>query len=100
MAGDPDGGVPAGIQLRRQPGGLPAACKDYFGLRSFGLNYGCLFAAFGLAGFSMPWVNGLIKDATGSSDLSYAIIIGLMMAAAVAGSGAPSLGPAPVADRC
>ena len=41
---------------------FPAACKDYFGIRSFGLNYGCLFAAFGLAGLTMPWVNGLIKD--------------------------------------
>ena len=31
----------------------------------------------------MPWVNGLIEDRTGSSDLSYAIIIGLLAMAAV-----------------
>jgi len=62
---------------------FPATCKDYFGIRNFGLNYGCLFAAFGSAGLIMPWANGYIEDATGSSDLSYAIIIGLLAAAAV-----------------
>ena len=62
---------------------FPAACKDYFGIRNFGLNYGCLFAAFGSAGLIMPWVNGFIEDRTGSSDLSYAIIIGLLVVAAV-----------------
>jgi MFS family permease len=62
---------------------FPAVCKDYFGLRNFGLNYGCLFAAFGIAGLVMPWANGLIEDRTGSSDLSYAIIVGMLAAAAV-----------------
>jgi MFS transporter, OFA family, oxalate/formate antiporter len=62
---------------------FPAACKDCFGIRDFGLNYGCLFAAFGSAGLVMPWVNGVIVDRTGSSDLSYAIIIGLLACAAV-----------------
>lgn len=62
---------------------FPAACKDYFGIRSFGLNYGFLFAAFGTAGLVMPWLNGFIRDRTGSSDLSYIIIIALMVLAAV-----------------
>jgi hypothetical protein len=62
---------------------FPAACKDCFGIRNFGLNYGCLFAAFGSAGLVMPWLNGIILDRTGSSDLSYAIIIALLAAAAV-----------------
>jgi nitrate/nitrite transporter NarK len=61
---------------------FPAACKDYFGIRNFGLNYGCLFAAFGSAGLIMPWLNGFIEDKTGSSDLSYFIIIGLLVCAA------------------
>lgn len=61
---------------------FPAACKDNFGIRSFGLNYGCLFAAFGSAGLIMPWVNGFILDRTGSGDVSYAIIAGLLVAAA------------------
>jgi MFS transporter, OFA family, oxalate/formate antiporter len=62
---------------------FPAACKDYFGIRNFGLNYGCLFAAFGSAGLIMPWANGFIEDRTGSSGLSYAIIIGLLVCAAI-----------------
>ncbi len=62
---------------------FPSACKDYYGIRNFGLNYGILFAAFGLAGLIMPWLNGLIKDRTGSSDLSYVIIMVLMGVAAV-----------------
>jgi MFS family permease len=62
---------------------FPAACKDHFGIRSFGLNYGWLFAAFGSAGLVMPWVNGIIIDRTGSADLSYVIIIGLLVVAAV-----------------
>ncbi len=57
---------------------FPAACKDYFGIRNFGLNYGWMITAFGLAGLIMPWVNGRIKDVTGSSDLAYAIIIVMM----------------------
>ena len=66
---------------------FPAACKDYFGIRNFGLNYGCLFAAFGSAGLIMPWVNGFIEDRTGSGDLSYAIIIGLLVVRRGAGRG-------------
>ena len=62
---------------------FPSACKDYYGIRNFGLNYGILFAAFGFAGLVMPWLNGLIKDRTGSSDLSYVIIMALMGVAAV-----------------
>jgi MFS family permease len=62
---------------------FPAACKEYFGIRNFGLNYGCLFAAFGSAGLVMPWLNGLIQDRTGSSDLSYIIVIALMGLAAI-----------------
>ncbi len=62
---------------------FPAASKEYFGIRNFGLNYGCLFAAFGSAGLIMPWLNGLIQDRTGSSDLSYIIIFALMGVAAV-----------------
>ncbi len=62
---------------------FPATCKDYFGIRNFGLNYGCLFAAFGSAGLIMPWVNGFIEDRTGSLDLSYAILGGFLLVAAV-----------------
>jgi len=60
---------------------FPAACKDLFGLKNFGLNYGILFTAWGAAGMIMSWVNGIITDLTGSGDLSYFIIIGMLLAA-------------------
>jgi MFS transporter, OFA family, oxalate/formate antiporter len=62
---------------------FPAASKDYFGLKSFGMNYGMLFTSWGAAGLILPWLNGKIKDATGSSDLSFFIIIGMMIGAAL-----------------
>jgi OFA family oxalate/formate antiporter-like MFS transporter len=62
---------------------FPAACKDYFGIRNFGLNYGWMFTAFGSAGLVMPWVNGRIKDVTGSFDLAYVIIIAMMVVSAI-----------------
>ena len=62
---------------------FPAASKDYFGLKSFGVNYGFLFTSWGASGLCMPWLNGLIKDATGKTDLSYAIIVGMLGLAAV-----------------
>jgi nitrate/nitrite transporter NarK len=62
---------------------FPAACKDYFGVRNFGINYGFLFFAFGSAGLVMPWLNGLIKDKTGSLDLSYLVIMFMLATAAL-----------------
>jgi MFS family permease len=58
---------------------FPSACKDYFGLKNFGLNYGFLFTAWGTAGLVMPWINGRIIDATGSNNLTYFIIIGMLV---------------------
>jgi MFS transporter, OFA family, oxalate/formate antiporter len=62
---------------------FPAACKDRFGLSNFGLNYGCLFSSFGLAGLVMPWLNGLIKDRTGDFRLSCSLIAAMLAASAV-----------------
>ena len=71
---------------------FPAACKDYFGLRNFGLNYGCLFAAFGSAGLIMPYANGWLTDASGSSSVSYVVVIGLMVAGAILSQVSRALG--------
>jgi MFS family permease len=62
---------------------FPAACKDNFGIRNFGLNYGWLFTAFGAAGLIMPWVNGLIRDITGKPDISYLLIISMLALSAI-----------------
>ncbi len=72
-----------GMNYGGNPTIFPSICKDYFGIRHFGHNYGCLFVAFGLAGLIMPWVNGLIQDITGKSDLSYILIVVMLSAAAL-----------------
>jgi MFS family permease len=63
---------------------FPSASKDYFGLRNFGVNYGFLFTAWGLAGLIMPWLNGRITDMTGSDSLTYFIIATLLVLGAAA----------------
>jgi MFS family permease len=62
---------------------FPASAKEFFGLKNFGMNYGILFSAWGAAGLIMPWTNGKITDLTGSGDLTYFIIIGLLALGAV-----------------
>ena len=57
---------------------FPASAKEFFGLKNFGMNYGVLFSAWGMAGLVMPWVNGKITDITGSGDTTYFLIIGLL----------------------
>ncbi len=62
---------------------FPSVAKDFYGLKNYGLNYGILFTAWGAAGFAMPWINGKIKDVTGNNDLSFVIIVGMLLAAAM-----------------
>jgi MFS family permease len=57
---------------------FPAFTKESFGLKNFGMNYGVLFSAWGAAGLVMPWLNGKISDRTGSGDLTFFIILGLL----------------------
>ena len=61
---------------------FPSITKDYFGLKNFGVNYGFMFTAWGVAGLVIPWVNGRIKDATGSNNLTFLIIIVILLVAA------------------
>ena len=42
---------------------LPTA--DYFGAKHFGMNYGWIFTAYGVAGILGPAVGGVLFDATG-----------------------------------
>jgi MFS transporter, OFA family, oxalate/formate antiporter len=62
---------------------FPSAAKDFYGLKNYGMNYGVLFTAWGAAGFIMPWVNGKIKDMTGGNDMTYVIIVGMLLTAAL-----------------
>ncbi|MCU0727388.1 MAG: OFA family MFS transporter [Planctomycetes bacterium] len=60
---------------------FPAAAKDSWGLRNFGLNYGLLFTAWGLGGFALSQVNGLLTDAFPESGhrLSLYLAAGLLV---------------------
>lgn len=71
---------------------FPSITKDAFGLTHFGLNYGILFTAWGVAGLAAPWVNGRIKDLTGKDDLTYVLIVGTLLVAAALAPVADALG--------
>jgi MFS family permease len=61
---------------------FPAITKDYWGLKTFGANYGVLFTAWGVGGFALGRVSEMIKAQTGSFTLSFALAGGLLAAAA------------------
>ncbi len=62
---------------------FPSATKDYFGLKSFGLNYGVMFTAWGVGGLILPRIAGMIKDVTGKEDLAFYIASVLMVLGAI-----------------
>jgi OFA family oxalate/formate antiporter-like MFS transporter len=50
---------------------FPAATSDYFGAKHFGVNYGWIFTAYGVAGIMGPVVGGVLFDATGGYVLAF-----------------------------
>ena len=62
---------------------FPSATKDQFGLKSFGMNYGVMFTAWGVGGLILPRVAGMVKDMTGKEDMAFYIASGLMVCGAV-----------------
>jgi len=62
---------------------FPSATKDHFGLKSFGLNYGVMFTAWGVGGLILPRIAGMAKDITGKEDLAFHIASGLMICGAL-----------------
>jgi len=62
---------------------FPSATKDYFGLKSFGLNYGVMFTAWGVGGLVLPRINGMVIDATGNPRITFVIAGSLMVLGAV-----------------
>jgi OFA family oxalate/formate antiporter-like MFS transporter len=78
---------------------FPSACKDYYGIHNFGLNYGLLFSAFGTAGLIMPWLNGLLQDITGEPDVSYIMIICMMAVSALLALVGLRIGPPRTRNR-
>jgi OFA family oxalate/formate antiporter-like MFS transporter len=45
---------------------FPSATADYFGTKNFGMNYGFIFTAYGVAGILGPAVGGVLFDVTQS----------------------------------
>lgn len=62
---------------------FPSATKDHFGLRSFGMNYGVMFTAWGVGGLILPRIAGMVKDITGKEDMAFYIASGLMICGAL-----------------
>jgi len=56
---------------------FPAITKDYYGLKNFAINYGIVYTAWGLGGFLLSQLAGMIKDAYG--DFTYAYILAAVM---------------------
>lgn len=58
---------------------FPAFCKSWWGLKSFGINYGLLFTSWGIGGFVMTKISGAIVASTGSYVWSF-VIAGILLA--------------------
>jgi MFS transporter, OFA family, oxalate/formate antiporter len=62
---------------------FPAITRDYFGIKSFGSNYGLVYTAFGLGGFMISLGAGVINDATGTFTYAYYMAAALLVVAVV-----------------
>ena len=63
---------------------FPPVTKEYYGLKSFGVNYGLMFTAWGFGGFLLSRLAGRVYDATGSFSFAYYCSAGLLVLAAIA----------------
>jgi OFA family oxalate/formate antiporter-like MFS transporter len=63
---------------------LPSVTKDYYGLRHFGVNYGLVFTAWGLGGFTLSLIAGAVFDRTHSFAFAYYGSAVMLVAAAAA----------------
>jgi OFA family oxalate/formate antiporter-like MFS transporter len=62
---------------------LPSITRDYYGLRHFGVNYGLVFTAWGIGGFTLSLIAGAVFDRTHSFAFAYyASAVMLVVAAA------------------
>lgn len=58
---------------------FPAFAKTWWGLKSFGVNYGFLMTAWGIGGFVMTRVNSMLVAASGGSYTNSFILAGVML---------------------
>lgn len=62
---------------------FPSITKDYWGLKSFGTNYGIVFTAWGVGGFIMSRISQMLKTSTGTFTSSFIIAAILLVIGAV-----------------
>jgi OFA family oxalate/formate antiporter-like MFS transporter len=62
---------------------FPSITKDYYGIRNFGVNYGLVFTAWGLGGFTLSLLAGQVYDKTQSFTFAYYCSAALLVAAAL-----------------
>jgi len=77
--------IAVGIAFWQYGGGLsllPSYTADFFGSKNLGMNYGLVFLGWGL-GFFMPTLAGVIKDITGSLDLSFYVSAAILVSVVV-----------------
>jgi nitrate/nitrite transporter NarK len=61
---------------------FPSFAKDLWGLKSFGINYGILFSAWGIGGFVMSRVSQMMVTATGNFNSAFVLAAMLCVLAA------------------
>ncbi len=61
---------------------FPSVTKDYYGLKNFGVNYGLMFTAWGVAGFVFPLLAGRLHDTYDTFAYSYYVAATLLAMAA------------------
>ncbi len=62
---------------------FPSVTKDFYGLKNFGVNYGLVFTAWGVGGFSLSLLAGKMYDITMNFNVAYYGASGLLILAAV-----------------
>lgn len=78
---------------------FPSFTKDLWGLKSFGMNYGLVFTAWGAGGFILPRVQQMLQARTGTYASSFVaagllLLVGAMLTFTIAPA-RPKVAPAP-----
>lgn len=61
---------------------FPSVTKDYYGLKNFGVNYGLVFTAWGVGGFLLSQLQGVLYDTFKTFAYSCYVAAGLLVLAA------------------
>ena len=62
---------------------FPSITKDYFGAKNFGMNYGLVFTSWGVGGFMLAKLAGMMYVKYETFDIAYYGASGLLIAAAI-----------------